>query len=260
MSRHLAGQYDERFYRRWMKGGAHGLQHFKVQLRQSDLLILAGQVMEDEAMSALAQVRAEIEQYIRAHETFAAALTPLEVEADSPAVVRGMADAAARFGVGPMAAVAGAVAEHVGRALLPGAGDVIVENGGDVFACTPGLEALTFRLYAGEESPFADRVDFRVDARQGLGVCTSSGVVGPSLSLGRADAVVAMARDTALADAAATALANQVQAPADVDRVVDRVRSEGVLDGVIACKGDRLGVFGDLELIPAARWESQEER
>jgi len=124
---------------------------------------------------------------------------------------------------------------------------VIVENGGDVFARSS--EPVTCGLYAGERSPFRDRVAFRVDATAGVGVCTSSGVVGPSLSLGRADAVVAIARDTAHADAAATALANRIERPADVDRVVAEEAERGALDGLIACMGDRIGLWGEVELV-----------
>jgi ApbE superfamily uncharacterized protein (UPF0280 family) len=158
-----------------------------------------------------------------------------------------MAEAGREWRVGPMAAVAGVVAEAVGRDLLEECETVIVENGGDVFVRS--AEPVTFALYAGERSPFRDRVAFRVDADRGAGVCTSSGVVGPSLSLGRADAVVVVAADTAQADAAATAIANRIERPVDVDRAVEDVAARGALDGLIACMGDRIGLWGQLELV-----------
>ena len=148
-----------------------------------------------------------------------------------------------------MAAVAGAVAQEVGKRLSQSCETVIVENGGDVYARTGNARPLRLALYAGEDSPFSDRVGFEVDASNGIGVCTSSGRVGPSLSFGCADAVVAIADDTAEADAAATAIANQIQKPADVDAAVTAARESGRLRGLIACVGDRLGVWGDIELV-----------
>ncbi len=88
-----------------------------------------------------------------------------------------------------------------------------------------------------------------MNAREGLGVCTSSGVVGPSVSFGRADAVTAMAPDAAVADAAATAIANRVQSAQDIERVVQEEKDRGLLQGLIACAGDRIGFFGDIKLV-----------
>ena len=104
-------------------------------------------------------------------------------------------------------------------------------------------------LYAGEDSPFTDTVTFQVDARRGLGVCTSSAKVGPSLSLGRADAVVAIHPDAAFADAAATSLANRIQCAEDVDEIVSEQKKQDALHGIIACCGDRLGIWGAVELV-----------
>jgi ApbE superfamily uncharacterized protein (UPF0280 family) len=237
--------YEQRFYRDRI--GRDGLARFEVKVEQSDLLILCDRDLERRALEELRRVRGEIEGRIAADPEFGTALEPCAVDDRDPEVVREMARAGRAWGVGPMAAVAGAVAERVGRALTAESETVIVENGGDVFARSP--EPATFALYAGESSPFRDRLRFRVAAADGVGVCTSSGVVGPSLSFGRADAVVAVAASTPFADAAATAIANRVQRPADVDAVVSQERRRGLLDGLIVCAGDRLGIFGDIELV-----------
>jgi ApbE superfamily uncharacterized protein (UPF0280 family) len=92
-------------------------------------------------------------------------------------------------------------------------------------------------------------VAVRVDARDPVGVCTSSAVVGPSLSFGAADAVVAVARGCAFADAAATAIANRVRRPADVEEIVELERGRGRLEALIVCCEDRLGMFGNIELV-----------
>lgn len=239
--------YERRFYREWFAG--QGLHRFEVRVRESDLLILCDRGARSVAEASLLEIRADIEEYAAAHPKFLTTLVPLPAEDDAPAVVRRMASAGAAFDVGPMAAVAGAVSEHVGRALLAdaGAGTVIVENGGDIFALSP--TPLTIALYAGEESPFAGKLAFTIDASAGIGICTSSGTVGPSLSFGRADAVVAIHPDASLADAAATAVANRIQEPGEVGRVVVVEQERGTLTGLIACAGAQLGLWGDFELI-----------
>lgn len=236
--------YEQRFYRDWM--AREGLRRFAVRIDESDLLILCDRDLERPATEALAEVRGEIERQIAVDPSFATSLEPIDSESSSP-VVDGMVRAGKAWNVGPMAAVAGAVAESVGRRLLEQCETVIVENGGDVFVRSS--EPVIFALYAGERSPFRDRVAFEVDAARGVGVCTSSGVVGPSLSFGRADAVVAIAADTAHADAAATAIANRIKQPEDVDREVEAEAERGALDGLIACLGDRIGLWGEVELV-----------
>jgi hypothetical protein len=239
------GQYEQRFYRQWMQAG--DLLRFQISQAESDLLVLADRDVRDLATEALAEVRTVIEDWIDLDPGFRDSLEPVDVDANAPTVIREMTRAGRDWNVGPMAAVAGAVAEHVGRRLLAVAGNVIVENGGDVFARLD--RPVVFRMYAGEGSPFSDRVGFTVDARRGLGVCTSSGVVGPSLSMGRADAVVALAGSATEADAAATCLANRIHEPSDVDAVVGEVGRKENLAGIIACVGDRIGFWGDLKLV-----------
>lgn len=238
--------YQERFYR--CLAAPEGLERFQVRIRESDLLVFAERRLEKLAYQALGQARGEIERYIERQGQFARCLEPCEVADSAPEIVKTMADSARAWGVGPMAAVAGAIAEYVGRALLAESNSVIVENGGDIFLALPRRARL--RLYAGEDSPFADRVVFEVpQSRNGLGVCTSSGTVGHSLSFGRADAVVAVADKCAHADAAATAIANDVKSPADVPGLVDRISRERRLRGLLVAAGDNLGLWGDIRIL-----------
>jgi len=143
--------------------------------------------------------------------------------------------------------VAGAIAEAVGRELLSESGQVIVENGGDLFVRLRRPARLG--LYAGRDSPFTRRLNLLVDSsEQSLGICASSGTVGHSRSFGRADAVVAVAASAALADAAATAIGNKVRSPDDVERVVEEERVKGQLRALVIAIGKRIGAFGDVEL------------
>lgn len=239
--------YQERSYRAWARG--RGLCGFEVCVAESDLQVFADRPLEDEVEGAVRRVRRDIELYAAEHEGFIESLRSLLAAPDAPGVVRRMCEATAFYGVGPMAAVAGVIAEAVGRELLARrlTRQLIIENGGDIFFKTD--EPPVFGLYAGERSPFTGRVKFVPRGWTEGGVCTSSGTVGHSLSFGRADAVVVLAADTALADAAATGIGNTVRAPGDVERAIGVERERGLLDGLLIAAGETLGAWGALEIV-----------
>jgi ApbE superfamily uncharacterized protein (UPF0280 family) len=159
-----------------------------------------------------------------------------------------MIEAGRKAGVGPMAAVAGAVAEYVGRGLMTRSPDVIVENGGDIFIRTD--DPLTIGVFAGN-SPLSMKVGLKIDASgNGVGVCTSSGTIGHSLSLGSADAVCVVSSSCALADASATAIGNIVRSAADMKRALAVGQKISGIEGILIIRGDRLGAWGKLEIVP----------
>jgi hypothetical protein len=158
-----------------------------------------------------------------------------------------MARAAAAAGVGPMAAVAGAIAENVGKGLLSRTKQVIVENGGDVFART--RQPVIMGIYAGS-SPLSGHIGLRVGGGDTpIGVCTSSGTIGHSLSLGAADAVCVVSPSCAVADAAATAIGNQLDSAADISKAIAFGRGIGHVNAVVIIVGDRIGCWGAVELV-----------
>jgi len=234
--------YEEREYRRIVE--PEGLSCYRVVLGESDLLVCTSGPLEREAAEALERVRAQLEAYLRAHPDFGTSFRPVPAVTGAPLVVREMAEAAEVFDVGPMASVAGAVAQHVGEALLGTSDEVIVENGGDIFLA--GMVPRKVRVFAGGDPP---SVDVTVDARQqGLGICTSSGCVGPSVSLGVADAVTVLAATATLADAAATALGNRLFEPGDIEPVLELAASSDLIDGALVAVGGSVGVWGELRL------------
>ena len=81
-----------------------------------------------------------------------------------------------------------------------------------------------------------------------LGICTSSGKVGPSLSLGLADAAVVLAPSAALADAAATAVGNRVRSADDMEAALELGQSIRGVTGIVIITGDRMGARGDVKL------------
>ena len=146
-----------------------------------------------------------------------------------------------------MASVAGTNAQYVGTDLLKESASIIVENGGDIFLKTENEASVG--VFAGK-SPLTYKVALRIRPEDmPLGVCTSSGTVGHSLSLGRADAVCVTSKSASLADAAATFLGNCVKRKDDIKAAIETGAAiEGVL-GVLIIIGDKMGVHGKIELV-----------
>jgi ApbE superfamily uncharacterized protein (UPF0280 family) len=237
--------YQPRTYRHWIKNDV--LVSFNVTVKETDLYIRAASNLEAEALEAVVKHRRPLETYIKQHPLFLHSLEPLSVEEDAPAVVAVMAQAAQIARVGPMAAVAGAIAEAVGKDLLAVSPEIIVENGGDIFMKIS--RTVLIGVYAGE-SPFTGKIALEINPEETpLGVCTSSGTVGHSLSFGTADAVIALSRFVALADAAATAIGNRVKNVDDIDATIEQAQTINGLDGVVIIKDDKMGVWGGVKLV-----------
>jgi uncharacterized protein len=231
-----------RTYRNWVKGG--DLVSFYAIVKETDLYIRAQSYLKDEALAAVKKCRADIESYIVRQPEFLTTLVPIDLLPGVPPIVVAMADAARKAGVGPMAAVAGAVAEYVGRALMQQSPEVIVENGGDIFIAT--AKPRTIGVFAGD-SPFSGKLAVEIGAGT-IGACTSSGTVGHSLNFGNADAVLILSPSTALADAAATAVSNAVKTADDIPAAIELAQSIEGVTGVLIVIGDKLGVWGDVKL------------
>lgn len=246
----MMADHQPRRYRRRVAAG--DLVAFEVALAETDLLVLAERAMHEEARAAGRSARREVESHGALHAEFLRARRPLERPGNASGVVGAMYDAASVAGTGPMAAVAGAIAEAVARALSERGGDVVVENGGDVYMIS-GAER-TVAIDAGD-SPWRGRVALVLPPGE-WSVCTSSGTVGHSESAGRADAAVVAARDGALADAVATATANRVREPGEAQAAVEwALALDGVEHVLVVCGGE-LATAGRLQL---RRVASEEE-
>jgi ApbE superfamily uncharacterized protein (UPF0280 family) len=189
--------------------------------------------------------RAILEEYIRRHPLFQHSLQPVAVLADAPEVVRRMAAAARKVGVGPMAAVAGAMAHlAVEAGLKAGAEEVIVDNGGDIYLRT--VESVIIGLYPGESGQIG-RLAFSVEASDTpLSICSSSGKMGHSLSFGRCELATVVAADGALADAAATKMGNLVTSVDDVEPALNQMVSIDGIRGVMIVQEGHVGLAGKL--------------
>jgi hypothetical protein len=200
----------------------------------------------DAAIDAVRRHRLELETYIRLHPPFAEALQPISVEPVAPRVVRRMVEAAAMADVGPMAAVAGALADLAVEAMTQAGSRVsIVEDGGEVSAVSQ--EPFTVGLYAGQ-SALGQALGFRISPSDcPIGIATSSATVSHALSFGEADAATVFAENAALADAAATAVCNTVvgeDVAASIELGLEAARRLRFVRGALIVRGDYVGSVG----------------
>ncbi|OPY49867.1 MAG: hypothetical protein A4E49_02949 [Methanosaeta sp. PtaU1.Bin112] len=228
-------------------------EHF--QLKETIVTIFARESGHiDAAKGSIREQRAHLEEFIREDPFFQITLEPYDLAAndapDAPEIVRRMIEKSALFGIGPMSAVAGAIAGFSVQAMMDeGATYAVVDNGGDI--CILNDLPIVVGIYAGS-SPIQN-LAFEIAARRTpLGICTSSGSVGPSISFGFSDAAVAISEDAALADAAATALGNAVTAKGPLQECFSAIDRPGI-DGALAIRGEEMALWKQLPPLRRAR-------
>jgi ApbE superfamily uncharacterized protein (UPF0280 family) len=236
--------YEKRSYRNLVK--TDDLVKFEVIVKETDLLVRAERDFSKETRESILKYRHQLETYIAMNPEFQKSLVPLTDDPYAPEIVQEMIRTSQLAHVGPMAAVAGAMAEWVSKDLLKLSKEVIVENGGDIYFNT--FKERTIGIYAGE-SPLSFKIGIVIAPEETpLGVCTSSGTVGPSLSFGKANAVCILSKSAALADAAATAVGNVVKEKKDIEWGIKRGREiTGVLATLIIFE-EKMGVWGRIKL------------
>ncbi|MCD6546195.1 MAG: UPF0280 family protein [Thermotogae bacterium] len=234
-------EYVERFYRNWCVK-EEDIQSYNVKYKESDLFIKSDKDFSKVVVDLLRELHKDIINYSSMDPRFLRALEYYETDILKPCVVQLMFDSAKRFNVGPMAAVAGAISQIVGEKLSECSNTVIIENGGDIFI--KSYSETTIGIFAGE-SPFSERIGIKIAPtfESSIGICTSSGTVGPSKSFGIADAAVILAENAALADAAATALGNLVQMKTDIKELLEDFVNKHKLIGGMIIRGTELAVY-----------------
>ena len=236
--------YEERTYRNLVK--TDDLIDFEVIVKETDLLVRAERDLSKETREAVLKYRHQLETYIAANPPFQESLVPLTDDPYAPEIVREMIRTSQLARVGPMAAVAGAMAEMVSRDLLKFSKEVIVENGGDIYLATS--KERTIGIYAGN-SALSLKIGIVISPEESpLGICTSSGTVGPSLSFGKANAVCLLSKSAALADAAATAVGNVVKEKKDIELGLERGREIAGILGALIIVEEKMGVWGNIKL------------
>jgi hypothetical protein len=237
--------HDRELYRRQIM--AADLVRSWVTVKETDLLVLADRDIGAIVRNIVITERDRLEHYIAAHPSFRESMTPVKTEYAPPRIVRLMIESSRAAGVGPMAAVAGAVCEMIAAEIGDELHELIIENGGDCLIKSSKLR--TVGIFAGDgedQSPIGVLVRSR---GLPIAVCTSSGRIGHSVSFGDSAAATVIAPSCALADAAATAVGNSVRGRDGISAALQTGRSiPGVL-GVVVMRDGEMGAWGDVELV-----------
>ncbi len=238
-------EYSVREYRK--RAVSKGLISYNVSVKETDLYISTKRDLEKEARDIVIDLRNSLENYIRLHPEFLTTLKPYPEDPFAPDMIREMISLTGDIGVGPMASVAGAIAQYVGNRLLSLTDQVIVENGGDIFL--KAERTVTVAIFAGE-SPLSGRIGILVPSQKmPMGICSSSAKVGHSLSMGSTDVVTVLSPSAIIADGAATALGNRLRSVKDLNRITEIASDINDILGVVAIMGDRMAAWGDIELV-----------
>ena len=223
-----------------------GFNAFELSYKYSNLFIKSCNDNRFEIFELLKKLIDQLESYISKRKEFLTSLEPIKTDKKAPKIANIMIEASKKANVGPMAAVAGAIAEEIGRFILKQCEECIVENGGDLFLKLK--KPAKIGIYTNNQF-FKDYITFSVNiADQPFGVCASSAKIGPSLSKGKADISVIVDKSAASADAMATAAANIIKNENDIEKAIDFAKSKNVI-GCLFIKNKRLGIWGNLKLI-----------
>jgi uncharacterized protein len=243
--------HEERFYRKFFN--TCRFKGFEAEFLETDLWIgvdsgsfVPG--MKETAINRIRTVREQLDSYIHREPEFAKSLHPFIPADSAPALAKEMAVASGKAGVGPMASVAGLFARETAEAIRQNFSveELVIENGGDIYAYLKS--ELVLSVYAGR-SPLSEKIGIVIPPGPGeMGICTSSGTVGPSLSLGNADAVAVVCNDVLLADAFATAIGNRINHPGDIEGAFAYTEKFPEILSVIIICGDKTGMRGKFEI------------
>jgi len=243
--------FEERTYR--TQFNTERFSGFEVKLNETDLWIGVDPDSFNESMREVAMVKMKdlhkrFDDYIQSEPFFKKSLKPFHPSKEAPEEALEMSVAAEKAGVGPMSAVAGLFAREVGNELLKNFSvkELVIENGGDIFVLIQ--DELVLSVFAGE-SILSERIGLVIPpGNNTLGICTSAGTVGPSLSYGKADAVVVVCEDILLADALATAFGNKVKSPEQVENVIKQAENFPEIQSLLIICEDKIGIKGENEI------------
>jgi ApbE superfamily uncharacterized protein (UPF0280 family) len=224
-----------------------GLNSLHIVFKQTDLWLKAdGELDPWQIKMCLKTVYQEIEQYINMNEDFLLSLRPCEVSEVAPEIIKEMSRNALQANVGPMAGIAGAIADSIGKILLLKHKLIFCNNGGDIFYMASDEQSF---FISAPGSPFHNMIKIHVpSALKGKGLCTSSGISGHSINMGRAYAVTILAKNACLADVWATAISNRIKSHLDIENVLDWCLEKESIEGGVILVDNYIGAWGDIRL------------
>ncbi len=215
--------------------------------RNTDLYVASSKNIIDALVKHLIDFYEAVDRVSKTNPAFLKSLSPLRENMSYPEIINEMVRKSAVYGVGPMASIAGAVCDYIGRKLMGEARTIIIENGGDIFIKS-GHQVIA-GIYT-ENIKLGDKLKLKIQPKNTpCGLCSSSGTMGHSLSLGKTDLVSVLASTTISADAAATALANRISEEGQIQSSIEEFKKMPALKGILVIKSSKIGLWGQMELV-----------
>jgi uncharacterized protein len=240
----LAPDSDRSIYRGNVKTGEK--YHWKITYQYSDLLLSSDKNVAGLIEEPLKEIYCYLNKCFEEDPAFLRSLSPVSIKPGYPEIIKKMCLLSAGFNVGPMAAVAGTVNEFLAEKINKYCGTLIIENGGDLYLRSKKDRILGIYV---KNKYFKDSISIRIKSENmPCGVCASSGTFGHSLSLGKCDLAVVLAKSAITADAAATAVANSISSKDDILKSIKHFRNCQDIDGLLLIKEDQIGLWGNIEL------------
>jgi ApbE superfamily uncharacterized protein (UPF0280 family) len=245
--------YEPRWYRKFTDN--ERFISFQVEWLETDLWVGVSKASYRQAipvfiLEEIKRLRQLLDNYIHSNQAFKNSLVPVPKDNEAPEEIQQMISASTIAGIGPMSAVAGLFAEYIGKSVIEkfGTDEIVVENGGDLFVFVK--KDIDILVYAGN-SALSNKIAVTIPHHYTpLGLCTSSGTVGHSLSFGKADAVMVACTNTTLADSLATRFGNEVKAPADIAYALNLSETFDEIVSMIIIVQDKIGIRGKLGIKP----------
>ena len=221
--------------------------NWRIIYKYSDLLVSSNKDISLKLERLIKEVYYLLESCIKEDPIFEKSLSPLKIKSFYPPIIKKMCQKSATFNVGPMATVAGAVCDYIASGLDRYCRRLIIENGGDVFI--KNNKDVDVSVYL-KNKYFADKIYLKIKAGDTpCGLCSSSGIFGHSLSMGKSDLVVVLAKSAISADGAATSIANNINTSQDISKTINKYKDIKDINGILIIKDDKLGAWGNIELI-----------
>lgn len=236
--------FKERFYRSFIND--KNFVKFEVIVEETNLLIMAKENLKKEIKNEVVKQREILKNYIKEHPDFLYSFEPIIVETEEE-IIKLMSESSLLTKTGPMASVAGAIAEIIGKKFLKYSDEIIIENGGDIFAKLNN----DFRvaIFAGR-SPFSMKIGIKLKKREiPYGIATSSGTVGHSISFGNADAVTVISPSATLSDGCATYFGNMIKNKIEKELIISELKNFPFIEGIVIIKDKEIFIWGDLEIV-----------
>jgi len=231
---------------RKVRSQENGLTTCQFRIGESNIMISSDKPIKTIARKLLTQIRGNIKKYIQVHPEFSESFSPITINRNAPVIIRQMSKASHSANVGPMAAIAGAIADELGEGLSKYAAELIIENGGDIFIKVKRQIIIGLWCHNNE---IKNNLGILLNKKRGhYSICTSSGTLGHSFSYGKADATTVIAKNAALADAWATRLGNEIKSQKDIKKALSLLKNIKDVSGALVLYRKTIAAWGDVEL------------